>query len=179
MGKTTTEKKQWDDKRIRELLVKHKGIVFDKKKRTQFKEPVAFLIRESGRVEFYEDVKGGEYEFEHSSGEQTSILLNPAKQLHFDYGNITFRGYIIDENNANVLPDRPGLDARTFTVHEEKALSDMRRWKVEELKAKSDKYWTIAVVILGLVVLYILYKMIFKGQAPTPAEAQTITTTIT
>lgn len=144
--------------RIRMLLKKNQAVFKDKQALTEFKEPVAFLIRRSGSIELYEDASKGVFSFKHSDGNNTEIYLEPSQQKTMDYGKRKFKCYILDEDNPLPLPQKPLIMAGTVNEIVEKVGLDMKKLNTrkEELRIKGIK--TIGWLILAGFTLYILYK---------------------
>lgn len=158
------EKKKQTAERRKILLRKHSKWYKSYYERSEFKEPVCFLMRRGKKVEWYEDVKAGEWVIEHTDGKPRTLFMDPIYIRSFDYGKQTFNGYIAHEDFPLPLPENPTLTAELTGIALEKTLNDIKKWKAEELRAQANFYKTIfyGVAILG--VIYILYKMLIdKG----------------
>lgn len=164
-------------KRVKILLKKTKQALKTYKSMTSFKEPVLFLIRRSGRVEFHENAKKTLFDYTHSDGVARFIILHPSKILTFDYGRKTFRGYMAHEDHPLALPEEPTITAEQMNITIEKTLNDVRKWKAEELKARGDMWWKIITGLAIIIALFVVYQMVKPNAIPTPADT-TITTTI-
>lgn len=155
-------------KRIKTLIQKQKGFITDKKTIKQFKEPIMFFMRQTGHVEFYENVRKTRFEYEHSNGENRYILLHPQKLLTFDYGNNTFKEYICYEEKGTPYPDNPTLEASHLNITLEKTLHDMQKWRAEVLKAKGKIVWYALGGIAVIILAYAMYVLLNPTPPPTP-----------
>lgn len=167
-------------KRIRILFKKQKALFRAKEALSDFKEPVLFLIRRSGNVEFFEEATKGKFIFEHSLDEEDRyLILEPNNQVTFDYGTKRFRGYICHEDYPlPITVIDPILTTEVFHMAIEKALNDIRKWQATELRAKADIIWKALAGIALIGGVYVLYKMLVK-EPPTPTEIQNITNNVT
>lgn len=156
-------------KRIRTLLKKHKKFMGSRKKLAKFKQPVVLLMRRGNTVEFFENAKKNEFEFEHSDGHTRSIILNPAHQKSFDYGADTFSGYILHEDIPVPLPEQPLITTEMVGILVEKTLADIRKWKAEEWKARGKFIWYIAGGIALIILAYAMYGLFMPQHAATTA----------
>lgn len=154
-------KKEKTNKRlIKKVLTKHKGILKAHIKRVPFKEPIAFIIRRTGKVDFEENVKGVEYQFLHSEGKERRVWLNPRKLLDFEAGQDTFKGYLIDEDSAVCLPEDPIFDSSMVNTVIDKTLHDVKDHLTERIEARGELikkiFWGITIVILAIGIFYLL-----------------------
>lgn len=175
MNEKNKENKKSNAKKIRLLIKKQKGLLWAKKSMVKFKEPIVFLMRRTGKIEFYENATSGEFEYEHSNGRTNKILLSPEYQHTFDYGSTYFKGYILHEDNATPLPDKPLVSAELFSIALDKTLHDIKTWKAKELEAKGQLIWKIGMAVGLVIVAITFYYMIVSNQAP-PTTATAVKT---
>lgn len=161
------EKKKLEDKRIDILLKKYKGIK-GKLDTARFKEPVVFMIRRTGKVEFFEGITQGTWYFQHSDGDERFIMIDVSFQKTFEYGEKVFRGYICSEDHPTPLPDNPITTTEQMNIAIEKVLNDLKEWKAKELVAKGKMFWYIAIGIGIVICAIILFKMLVGGDTQTP-----------
>jgi hypothetical protein len=95
----------------------------------------------------------------------------------FEYGKNQFKGFVCHEDFPMPLPEDPVLTTEMMGIVIEKTLNDMKKWKTEEWKAKTNFYWKVIIGIAILAGMYILYKMLIEKQPPTGQEVTTITDT--
>jgi hypothetical protein len=155
------------NQRLRILLKKSKGFIQDKKDMRPFKEPIVFLIRRGGKVEFYEGIKEDVFRFTHSDNEEYDIQLRTFPPLTFEYGSTTFRGYVLDEDNPFPLPQKPKLYIDQFKMIIEKVWVNVQSRKALETKAITG---LLKMVVIGIAVIiggYILYKTMVRGDTET------------
>lgn len=153
----------------------YKGFLKKKQSLAEFDEPIMILMKNSGKVEFYENATGGKFIFQHSSGEERFIILDQRFMNNFDYGGNSFRGYVCHEDFPTPLPENPIVTTELVAIMYEKVLNDIKKWKVEEEKAKALKIksWAILLAVAGgIFLLWIILK-------PTPQQvADAVNTTI-
>lgn len=137
-----------------------------------FKEPCMLFIRRSGQVEFYENVKGSLFEFNHSDDSKRFIITTPSKQLLFGFGNKRFKGYICHEDYPLPLPQDPILTSEQVNVIVEKSLNDIKKWKAQEIRAKTGLWKWILIGTACIILAYFLGKMLLAGQV----QPQTVAT---
>lgn len=154
-------------KQLKTLFKKHKGLIKKYNSTVEFNEPVLLLIRRTNKVEFYEDIKQNEFNYEHSDGTQRILLLTN-NQLQFDYGDKKFRGYIAHEDFPTPLPEIPEVSSKEMTIALTKVLHDISKWKTQEWKAKSDFAWKIGAAIALIIVAITLYAMLKPQTIPKP-----------
>lgn len=159
---------------IRAILKKEKALIRTYHTTREFKEPLMFLIRETGKIDWYENATTGEFKFTHSNGEERSIHLDNSKILKLDYGTKSIRTYIAHENFPFPLPEEPTIDATSFTISHEKTLNDIRKWKAEEYHAKATMWFYILGGIALIVAAYFLFK---KPEQATQTIIQYVNTT--
>lgn len=156
--------------RRRVILKKYKGIIKKYYETTQFKEPLGILLRRTGRAEFHEDLSTSTFTFKHSDGEERTILLD-SRQIHiFDYGDKTFRGYILHEDHPIPLPTDPLITLEEMGTTIDKVLTDIKDWKIKELKSKGDLIWKILIGIALIILAYAMYKMLAPQDQSGQAE---------
>lgn len=145
-------------KQIKTLIKRTQGIIKDKENLAKFEEPVLWLIRRTGKVEYYPGIKTSQFEFEHSDGQNRILIIGPPL-LHFDYGKDTFSGYICHEDYPTPLPSDPLITTELVTILIDKTLNDMKKWKAEEWKAKGKFVWYILGGIAVIILAYAVLKM--------------------
>lgn len=167
--------------RKRMLFKKKKGIFKEYYDTREFKEPILILMRRTQNAEFFEKATQGEFEYEHSDGTTRRIMLNSKYLQSFPYGKRTFKGYICHEDAPLPLPNEPEVSVETMGIAIDKTLNDIKKWTTQEIKAKGQLVWKIALGIMGILGVYILYKMLVPANAGnTATEVQVIKdTTIT
>lgn len=126
----------------------------------EFKEPIAFLIRQTGEVEFYEGVEEA-LEFKHTNGENIRVNLPPNKMLTFNYANKKVRGYIHFENSFFPMPEQPILDAEAVEDIFTKAMTSKKVWEEqrknlsEKRKGKMVWVWIIVAIFARIAMVFI------------------------
>lgn len=184
------EIKESKAKKRKTILKKFKGIVKEHEKTADFKEPIAILLRRTGRAEWYEDVTQGMFKFKHTCGEERYIVITPENKFTFDYGKKEFRGYLLHEDFPSPLPETPLLTTEVFALAIDKTKETVKEWKAKELRAKSKLMEQIAVILMIIIGGIILAQLIMPGGIRglilgTPAEqaakaaAEAAKTTIT
>lgn len=152
--------------RIKEVFTKQKRFLKARYNRLPIEEPVLYLHRRSGQVEFYEGVKEGLFEFKHSDGEIRFIIVNTNTQEMYGHTKDKYRGYIAHEDHPITgFPD-PVMTCEQVNIIVEKSLNDIKKWKAKELQARGDMWWKIGLAI-GAVILAIA---LFKTLVPTQPE---------
>lgn len=150
MKESTIKEKQSKAKRIKILLKNYQGRFKSYQEMANFKEPVMMLIRNSRKVEFYDDVTSGWFEFIHSDGSGRRIKLSPEFLQTFDYGKRIFKGYICHEDYPTPLPEKPVVTAEQFQWAIDKTQNDLQNWRSKELTAKGIMWYKI---IIGVAIL--------------------------
>lgn len=163
----TKQEKKSDAKKIKELMRKRKKFLKSYYDVAPFKEPVMFFERRSGETEFYEEVTAGMFEYEHSDGSKRFIIVNPNSQKKFGFGERKFRGYWAHEDYPITGHPDPLLTSEQVNMIVEKSLADMKKWKAQEVKAKGDLIWTIAIAIAVVIGAFALYKLLVPS-SPEP-----------
>lgn len=161
---TKTKMINTEQQQLKVLFKKHRKIIRNIKKISQFKEPALILIRLSNKVEFYENAIGTEFNYTHSNGEETKIILDRSQQLTFDYGPHTFKAYICHEDEAMPYPHRPILYAQTLQTLLDKIMNDIKNWKAKEWEAKGNMWWKIGMAIGGIILAIAMYKLLVPPQ---------------
>lgn len=142
-------------KKIREVIQMHKKLLGRKQKLTEFKEPIALLIRRSHDIEFYENATKGKFAYRHTDGDMRTIDLIPSKLMSFPYSDRRVRTYILHEDSPLPLPEDPTVSSELITISQEKSMHDLNKYrtKMEEVKGANLKIilWGIAGIIIALV----------------------------
>lgn len=162
----------------RRIIFKTEKKLFKKKQSlSQFEEPILILLRQNGHAEFYENATGGKFYYTHSDKGERFIILDQSFLTTFDYAGNTFKGYICHEDFPTPLPENPIVTTELVAIMYEKILNDMKKWKIEEEKAKALKIksWALLIgVIGGIFLLWIILKPSGQGTI-----AQNITQNLT
>ena len=79
--KVKPESKKSNPNRIKNLITKHKRFMKVEYERLAFQEPVILLIRNSGKVELYENATAGRFDYKHSDGTQREITRKNTRRI--------------------------------------------------------------------------------------------------
>lgn len=142
-------------KKIRMLITKQKGLIKKKKSFTEFDEPVLFLNRRDGKIDFYEKATAGKFIFTHSDGKPRYIELRPTDQRTFPYGDKRVRCYIAHEDRPFAEWDNPINDSESVMLGYEKTKATDLKYQaeLERLKNKARLTWVwILLAIAGAVI---------------------------
>lgn len=166
-------------KRIKNIITKHKAWKGARYNTTNFQEPVMFLERRSGEVEFYENATMGLFEYEHSDGEKRFLILTPSKLKKHGYADRAFKGYWCHEDHPLPLPEEPLITTEQVNIIVDKSLNDIKEWKAKEVQAWSNLTWTILIGIAIVIVAVALLVMLWPEKVPetTKTVIQTINQT--
>ena len=149
-----------------------------------FKEPIVLLIRNTGEIDIYEDVKKEEWIFDHSDGTKRTITLTgkPHKLKHH-------KGYVLTYlcNEDMPFPILDSLDpVITITEHSNviiKTQDAISRIKAQNLKAKGELWISIAkglgiiiAVLGGILILGGLVGITFPWEVVAEPVKQVINT---
>jgi hypothetical protein len=164
--------------RINKLIKKEKKLIFKIKKTVNFKEPVLFFIKADKHVEFFEGVQKGKFYADDSNGNEVEWDLNPNDLLDFEYGNRSFKGYILYERESRPYPKEPIIEAKLFEAVMIKIQTDLAKWKLKE-KELNIKKWMPLVYILALIIGgFILYKLAVPNPETTIQMIQNVSQNI-
>ncbi|MBD3248451.1 hypothetical protein GF336_00210 [Candidatus Woesearchaeota archaeon] len=145
--------KKSDAEKIEGALQMYKGLLKTKQKLTNFKEPLAFLIRRNGEIDFYEKATKGELEFVHSSGDERRIELIPSKLLDFPYADRRVKLYILHEDFPIPIPDSdPVVSSESISISQGKSLHD-----VDKFKRKAEQYKNASVYKILIAIAIIIF----------------------
>lgn len=163
-GSTYKQRRQ-TAKKINAIIQDHKKWRLRYQSIAPLREPVMFLIRRGGSVEYYDNVKETTFTVPDTpQGEDKKIHLNERKLLTFKYGKHTFKGYICHEDHAFPLPSKKSVDAALMEAVVYKMFINYEKLKAGLERARwtgiSKAIWAIA----GLVLAYAFYKW-WTGQA--------------
>lgn len=147
-----------DQDKLDVLFKKYKKLMFSYKSLVEFKEPVLFLIKRNGNVEFYENVKKSVFKFKDDDDVEKEINLDPRFLLKFDYGNKIFKGYICYEDEAFPYPQKPIIYAEMFKLAIDKVIHDFRKWKEKEIKATAELFWKVGLAVALIIISIAVYK---------------------
>lgn len=151
------ETRQSQATRIKNLFTKHKKWLKTTYECAEFEEPIMFLERRNGEVQWYEKATAGLFSFDHSDGSKRFLVLVPNKQKKFGFGNKRFRGYYCHEDYPLPLPQDPYLTTEQLNIIVEKSLNDINKWKATEYKAKGEMWKKIGIgiaLVIGALALY-------------------------
>lgn len=149
---TEINKKKSLAKKVKILFKRQQGMLKKYREMANFEEPIALLIRRTGKVEFHDRCTSGFFEFKHSDGKDRKIQLSPEFLKTFDYGKRTFKGYILDEDRPIPLPESPLCTIETYEMGITKTLNDISKWKQKEYEG-IGKMWLNIAMALGLLLL--------------------------
>lgn len=163
--------------RRRIIFKVYKKLLGRKQALADFQEPCLLLMRNSTKDEWYENATGGKFNYKHSDGEERFILLDPRFLRSIEYAGKTFKAYVCHEDIPTPLPENPTVTAELMAIMYEKVLNDIKKWKVEEAKAKALqlKGWATILLVAGRI--FLLY-IILKPSGTTPALNETINQTV-
>lgn len=159
-------------KKINNLIYKTNAWGKKKMQVVDFNEPILFLTRRSNKVDFYENVTAGMFEFQHSDGEKRFQIVDPSKQISFGFGEYKFKGYVSHEDYPIVGLPEPSITCEQMNIIVDKSLNDLKAWKAKELKAKGDIIWK---VLIGIA---IVAGVIYLGKTLVPSKETTKTAVI-
>lgn len=162
--KKTSGKQQ--TRRIKVLFKKYKEFLKQYYMTAPFKEPVIFLRRRNGHIEFHEGATGTEFAYKHSDGNERYIILD-GKPDTMDYGDRSFRVYFCDEDHPFKLPEDPLITSEMFAISKDRDINTMKDWRAKEVIAKGKMWSYILWGIVAVIVAVTLFKMLVP-QAPTP-----------
>lgn len=146
------------------LFKKYQKLLFAYQETAEFKEPILQLMRRNNTVDFFENTTEGEFKYTHSDGTDRTIILTTKNLLSFPYGKKTFKGYVCHEDYPLPLPEDPIITTEQMQTVIDKALNDIKKWKAQEINAKTKMIWTIGLTICAVIGLYILFRIM----VPTP-----------
>lgn len=141
-----------EENEIKTLIKEVNTLIGKKKQLARFKEPVLYLIRRTGEVNFYEDVPEI-FAFKHSTGEIIEVKLHPVKKLRFNYADIGFTGYIHYEDAFLSEPQEPLADAQIITDYYKKALMDTKTYEEQRKMLKEKSGGKIGIILAVAVVI--------------------------
>ena len=125
-----------------------------------FQEPVMMFMRNSRKVEFYENVTTGFFHYTHTDGTVRKIKISPEFMHTFDYGKNNFKGYICHEDHPTPLPEKPVVTAEQFQWAIDKTQQDLMNHREKELTAKGDMWYKILIGIAIVIGVLAFAKMI-------------------
>ena len=145
--------------RIKKLIEVQKGFVKRKKNVTNFIEPVLFLARRDGKLEFYEKATAGKFVFEHSNGQTRTIELRPSDQRTMDYGDVKVRCYVSHEDRPYADWDNPIVDSQDVVLGIERINATNLKYqeRMENLKLKSKNAWVYWVLGIALAIVIVMF----------------------
>lgn len=179
--KRRKEERKSEATKIRNLFTKHKEFIKTKYKTTEFNEPVMFFERRSGEVEFHENVTAGIFEYTHSDGNKRFIVINTKYIKKFGFADKRFKGYYCHEDHPLPLPEDPIMTVEQMNILVEKSLNDHKKWQTQEIKANTERWKVIGMIIIGIILAIMFYKLVIPQKTPETIHTivQTINTTPT
>ena len=154
MNRSKINEKQSRAKKIKILLKSYDKRMGSYLEMANFKEPVMFLMRNTRKTEFFDDVTTGWFQFEHTDGSSRRIKISPEFLQTFDYGKNTFKGYICHEDYPTPLPEKPVVTAEQFQWAIDKTQQDLLNHKAKEYDARGNMWYKIAIgiaIIIGVI----------------------------
>ena len=179
MLESKIHEKQSKAKKIKILLKSYKTRFKSYQEMANFKEPVLFLMRNTRKVEFFDNVTTGWFQFNHTDGTMRKIKLGPEGLHTFDYGKRTFKGYIIHEDNPIPLPERPVITAEQFQWAIDKTHQDLINHRAKEYDAKGKMIWKILIGIGAIILALAFAKMLVPDLFNFGASKQVVETVAT
>lgn len=162
--KITKDMKESKAKRIKNIFLKYKDWIRTTYDTIPFEEPIMFLERGSGKVEFYENATAGFLEFTHSNGDTRFLVITPTRKKEFGFGKKAFKGYYCHEDFPLPLPEDPLATTEQMDIVLKNAMASMDKLRAEELKQKGEAQRklikTVAYAIAGIIGMIILYKLV-------------------
>jgi hypothetical protein len=162
------------NKRINNIFFRKKKMFSTINYIAPLQEPVLWLMRNSGEVEFHENVKGTQFDYQTGDNKNGFIKLNLLKLHKFNFGNNTFKGYIAHENNTLCYPQKPLFDTEEINEIFNKAQRDMANRNIKQYSQYGE---AIQKVLIGGAFAFLIYlgaKSVFPQ-----AEVVTVDTAIT
>lgn len=136
--------------RIKILIKIQKGLVRKYKGMVDFKEPILFLKRRNGDLEFYDNVTQGKFVFTHSDGGERWIEIRPQDQLKFNYGDKRVRCYLGDEDRPFTGQSNSALDSESVMMAVNKINSTKMKYEESLAREKRKKMATWVKIILAI-----------------------------
>lgn len=163
-------------KKIDILLKKKKLFMKKGYELADFKEPVLYLIRRDKSVEFYEDVKPGDYKIRHSDRnlDDIKITLPESYLLRFPYGPKQYRGFIHHEDEFLPYPHKILLSGEIIRILIDKTLNDVKKWKAEELRARGDLWLKLGMGVGVIIAAYALFRLLVPDATIVPVVDNTV-----
>lgn len=163
-----TETQKSNATQIRNMFTKQKKLIGHYYKAADLQQPVVWLMRETGKVDVFENATAGTFTYTHSSGKERFIILVPALKITFAYLDREVRGYICHENHPLPLPADPVVTSEEMGILLEKTLNDIKKWRAAEQTAIGKKWVQIAIAAGIIIMAYMVYKIVVGD--PTPPQ---------
>lgn len=144
--------------RIKLLIKAQKGLFKKRSMISDFREPVLFLKRRNGDLEFYDNATKGKFVFKHSNGQERYAELRPQDQLKFNYGERRVRCYLLDEDRPFSGFGDSALDSESIMLAINKVNATKLKYEESLLreKRKGMKAWVwILLAIAGFFAIVI------------------------
>jgi len=175
---TKLKNRQSQARRVKILFKKQKSLFSSYQNMSSFNEPVLFLIRNTGKIEFYEKCTAGKFTFTHSDGKERAIELAPEYLKTFDYGKKMFKGYICDENRSVPLPESPLCTIDAYETGITKTLNDLSKWKAKEYEGLGKMWINIAIAIAIVIGIIVVAKIMVPNLSLNPFAKKAVQTVI-
>ena len=175
-GNDFSQLKEEINKDVKTLFLKKQKLFKDVEHLVTLKEPVLFLMRNSGDIEIHENVKGTTFNFENGDGNASMIKINPTKLHRMNYGQHLFKCYVAHENNALCYPQKSIYDTEEINEIFNKAQRDLQNRKIAQYSQYGEAI-SKAVIGIGIAVaIYLFAKWAFpSSDSVTPEVASNVT----
>lgn len=174
-GNDFSSLKEEINKNVKTLFLKKQKLFREVEHLITLKEPVLFLMRNSGDIEIHENVKGTIFNFENGDGNQSMIKINPTKLHRMNYGKHMFKCYVAHENNSLCYPQKSIYDTEEINEIFNKAQRDLQNRKIAQYSQYGE---AISKAVIGIGIAFAIYffaKWAFPGSDPvTPEVASNI-----
>lgn len=165
-------------KKIRNMIQLQKGLLKQKQKLADFKEPVIWLMRRNGDIEFYDNATKGRFFFNHSDGDERNIELIQSQTRNFTYAGRRVRVHVLHEDYPTPIPEDPVITTEILSISQQKIMQDLNKFRAQEMKIRSGATFklligiaiVVAAIALGLTVIpSSFWDKIFKAKEQAPA----------
>jgi hypothetical protein len=161
MLRNKIKEKQSRAKRIKILLKAYeKKFTGEYLKMANFQEPIVMLMRNTRKIEFFDNATTGWFQYNHTDATTRKVKLSPEFLQTFDYGKRTFKGYILHEDHPTPLPESPVVTAEQFQWAIDKTQQDLVNHKAKELGARGDMWYKILIGIAVIIGVFGLIKLL-------------------
>jgi hypothetical protein len=149
-----SELKEEFNRNVKTLFLKKEKLFSSVEHLVTLKEPVLFLMRNSGDIEVHENIKGTSFSFENGDGKLTTIKINPTKLHRMNYGKHMFKCYVAHENNVLCYPEKPLSDTEEINEIFNKAQRDIQNRKIAQYSQYGE---AIQKILIGLAIVIGVY----------------------